>query len=160
MTEGDRFEFHEFTVLVRDLDPQGHVANHVYVAYLSEARARFMRAFEAEGEGFIPGVVAEIRCRYRSPLFAWERFRVGVRIARLGRTSVGFEYQIHTDDRLIADGDSTEVLVDPATRRPREIPAPVRARAARRFGIAESGQLASANPAEERTRQDGIASRP
>ena len=84
VTEADGFEFHEFNVLVRDLDPQGHVANHVYVAYLSEARARFMRAADDGGPGFRPSVVAEIRCRYRSPLLAWERFRVGVRIARLG----------------------------------------------------------------------------
>jgi len=156
----DAFEYHEFSVLVRDLDPQGHVANHVYVAYLSEARARFMRAFDGGEAGFIPSVVAEMRCRYRSPLLAWETFRVGVRIARLGRTSVGFAYRIETDDRLIADGDSVEVLIDPATRRPREIPAPVRARVAARFALDEDPGVRATETAEERTRQDGIAPRP
>jgi len=68
VTAADAFEYHEFNVLVRDLDPQGHVANHVYVAYLSEARARFMRAVDDGGPGFRPSVVAEMRCRYRSPL--------------------------------------------------------------------------------------------
>ena len=160
MTEADAFEFHEFNVLVRDLDPQGHVANHVYVAYLSEARARFMRAIDGGGPGFRPSVVAEIRCRYRSPLLAWESFRVGVRIARLGRTSVVFGYEIRSADRLIADGDSVEVLVDPTTRRPREIPPAVRSRLAGRFASAGGAGVRPADSAQERTGHDGIAPRP
>jgi acyl-CoA thioester hydrolase len=122
------FEFHDFTVLVRDLDPQGHVANHVYVAYLSEARARYVRGLGGLESGLMPSVVAEVRCRYLSPLVAWERFRVGVRIARVGRTSIGFAYRVCTEDRVVAEGDSTEVLIDRATGRPREIPPSVRAR--------------------------------
>jgi acyl-CoA thioester hydrolase len=159
VTESLRFDDHEFNVLVRDLDPQGHVANHVYVAYLSEARARFMRAFDAGEVGFKPSVVAEIRCRYLSPLLAWERFRVGVAVARLGRTSVGFAYEVRTDDRLVATGDSVEVLVDPQTRRPREIPSALRARLEQRMAVQDAGGALCANAAEEKTRQDGIAPR-
>lgn len=159
MSERDTFENHEFNVLVRDLDPQGHVANHVFVAYLSEARARFMRAFEGSETAFKPSVVAEIRCRYRSPLLAWEKFRVRVRIARLGRTSVGFDYELRTADRLVADGDSVEVLVDPESRRPRELSAPLRARLEALIASYETSEPAKLHPAEERTRQDGISSR-
>lgn len=126
------FEFHEFDVLVRDLDPQGHVANHVYVAYLSEARARFMRALDRQSAGLLPSVVAEIRCRYVSPLAPFERFRVGVRVAAVGRTSVRFVYVVYAGDRLVADGDSTEVLIHAATGRPREIPPALRALLAER----------------------------
>ena len=48
MSEDSRtpYRFFDFTVLVRDLDPQAHMANHVYVAYLSEARARWMRELD------------------------------------------------------------------------------------------------------------------
>ena len=121
------FEFHDFNVLVRDLDPQGHVANHVYVAYLSEARARYMRGLGGLESGLMPSVVAEVRCRYLSPLLPWEKFRVGVRIARVGRTSIRFAYRICTEDRVVAEGESTEVLVDRTTGRPREIPQSARA---------------------------------
>jgi acyl-CoA thioester hydrolase len=159
VTAADTFDYHEFNVLVRDLDPQGHVANHVYIAYLSEARARFMRAFDSGEVGLIPSVVAEMRCRYRSPLLAWETFRVGVRVARLGRTSVGWEYRVECGDRLIADGDSVEVCIDPATRRPREIPASARARIAARFALDEHPGADATKEAEERTRHDGIAPR-
>lgn len=148
MSERAAFENHEFNVLVRDLDPQGHVANHVYVAYLSEARARFMRAFEDGATAFRPSVVAEIRCRYRSPLLAWEKFRVAVRIARIGTTSVGFAYEVRTDDRLVADGDSVEVLVDAETRRPRAVPAALRARLERLIAsYAAEDAAASPHPA-------------
>jgi len=156
----DAFEDHEFAVLVRDLDPQGHVANHVYVAYLSEARARFMRGLDADGAGLLPSVVAEMRCRYVSPLLPFERFRVGVRVASVGRTSLRFAYRVLCGDRLVADGDSIEVLVDPASKRPREIPPATRARlAARGAGEHGTGERAT-KPAAERTRHDGIAPRP
>lgn|GEM_PF-449371 len=159
MTEREPFEEHEFNVLVRDLDPQGHVANHVYVAYLSEARARFMRAFEVGETAFRPSVVAEMRCRYRSPLLAWERFRVRVRVARVGRTSVRFAYEVRTADRLIAEGDSVEVLVDPGSRRPREIPDALREGLDRLICGYDGGEPRSPHPAQERTRHDGISSR-
>ena len=159
MTERDAFENHEFNVLVRDLDPQGHVANHVYVAYLSEARARFMRAFEDGAAAFRPSVVAEIRCRYRSPLLAWEKFRVRVRVARVGRTSVGFVYEVRVADRLIAEGDSVEVLVDPESRRPRDVPVELRTRLERLMAEYDDEQPASPHPEPGRTRQDGMTPR-
>lgn len=159
MTERVPFENHEFNVLVRDLDPQGHVANHVYVAYLSEARARFMRVFEDGETAFRPSVVAEIRCQYRSPLLAWEKFRVRVRIARVGRTSVGFAYQVRTTDRLVAEGDSVEVLVDPQSRRPREISPALRARLEHLIATYDEREPAAPDSTGERTRQDGISPR-
>ena len=68
------------------------------------------------------------------------------------RTSVGFAYRIVAEDRLIADGDSVEVLIDPATRRPREIPATVRARIASRFAVDDDASVRPTETAEERTR--------
>jgi acyl-CoA thioester hydrolase len=107
-------------VLVRDLDPQAHMANHVYVAYLSEARARWMLARDSDGRLFRPSVVADVHVRYVSSLLARETFRVGVRVTKVGRSSVTFGYRFEGGDgRLVAEGDSVEVLVDAGTRRPR-----------------------------------------
>ncbi|HZR83890.1 MAG TPA: thioesterase family protein [Candidatus Binatia bacterium] len=136
---GGRFHFYDFTVLVRDLDPQAHMANHVYVAYLSEARARFLSGFEGEAGTLRPSVVAEVGCTYLSPLVLHDPFRVGVRVARVGRTSVGFEYEIRTAERLAARARSVEVLVDADTRRPREVPDDLRRRL-----VASSARGASA----------------
>ncbi len=125
---GPGFHWFDFQVLIRDLDPQAHVANHVYVAYLSEARSRLLARFEGGEETLRPSVVAEVRCRYLDPLGPRENFRVGVRVARVGRTSIGFEYEMNAADRPVARGDSVEVLVDAATRRPRPIPSGLRAK--------------------------------
>jgi len=125
---GPEFRWYDFQVLVRDLDPQAHMANHVYVAYLAEARARFLSAFEGDDETLRPSVVAEVRCSYLSPLLPRESFRIGVRVARVGHTSIGFAYEMNAADRLVARGESVEVLVDPASRRPRPIPEGLRAR--------------------------------
>ena len=121
------YRFFDFTVLVRDLDPQAHMANHVYVAYLSEARARFMRELVIPDGHLMPSVVAEVRCRYLSSLLPREEFRVGVRVERVGRTSIGFGYEVVAGDRVVARGESVEVLVDAATRRPRPVSSELRA---------------------------------
>jgi acyl-CoA thioesterase FadM len=70
------YRWFDFTVLVRDLDPQAHMANHVYVAYLSEARARWLREIDPDGRHFRPSVVADVHVRYTSSLVARETFRV------------------------------------------------------------------------------------
>src|SRR4029079_5155539 len=70
------FRWFEFTVLVRDLDPQAHMANHVYVASLSEARSRFMREIDPDARLFRPSVVADVHVKYLSSLQPREIFRV------------------------------------------------------------------------------------
>jgi len=109
---------------VRDLDPQAHMANHVYVAYLSEARARWVRAVDPHGRHFRPSVVADVHVKYVSSLLAREAFRVGVRVARVGTSSITFGYRIlGCDGRVAAEADSVEVMIDPETRRPRALSA-------------------------------------
>lgn len=124
----DGFHWFEFAVLVRDLDPQAHMANHVYIAYLSEARARFVRERDPQGGLLRPSVVADVHLRYVDSLQPMERFAVGVRVTRVGRSSIGFAYRFTgADGRLVAEGDSVEVLIDPTTRRPRPVTAAARA---------------------------------
>ena len=124
----DGFRWFDFTVLVRDLDPQAHMANHVYIAYLSEARARFIRERDTQGGLLRPSVVADVHLRYVDALQPMERFAVGVRVTRVGRSSIGFAYRFTgADGRLVAEGDSVEVLIDPTTRRPRPVTAAARA---------------------------------
>ena len=103
------------------------MANHVYVAYLSEARARWIRALDPDGRHFRPSVVADVHVRYVSSLLARERFRVGVRVARIGRSSITFGYRmLGGNGRLCAEAESVEVMVDPETRRPRALSAEAR----------------------------------
>jgi acyl-CoA thioester hydrolase len=103
------------------------MANHAYVAYLSEARARWMRELDPDARLFRPSVVADVHVRYTSSLLAREAFRVGVRVARVGTSSVTFGYRIlGSDGRVAAEAESVEVMVDPETRRPRPLSAEAR----------------------------------
>lgn len=111
----------EYQVLVRDIDPQAHMANHVYVAYLSETRARFMRSIDPDRRHLPPSVVADVHVAYASSIGAMETFRVGVRVTKVGRSSITFAYRFESGGKLVATGDSVEVLIDAATRRPRAI---------------------------------------
>jgi len=98
------------------------MANHVYVAYLSEARARWMREIDPDGRHFRPSVVADVHVRYVSSLVARETFRVGVGVTRVGTSSITFGYRmLGSDGRVAAEADSVEVMVDPETRRPRAL---------------------------------------
>lgn len=116
------FVWFDFQVLIRDIDPNAHMANHVYVAYLSEARARLLRRLDPERRHFIPSVVADVHLRYVDSLLPMERFRIGVTVTKVGRSSMTFAYRFEgADGRLAAEGESVEVAVDPATRRPRTI---------------------------------------
>jgi acyl-CoA thioester hydrolase len=71
--------------------------------------------------------VADVHVRYVSSLHARERFRVGVRVTRVGTSSITFGYRVlGGDGRLCAEGDSVEVTVDSETRRPRALSAEAR----------------------------------
>lgn len=116
------FTYFDFQVLVRDIDPNAHMANHVYVAYLSEARARLLRALDPGRRHFLPSVVADVHVRYRDALQPMERFRVGVAVTKVGTSSITFAYRFEgADGRLAAEAESVEVAVDAVTRRPRPI---------------------------------------
>jgi YbgC/YbaW family acyl-CoA thioester hydrolase len=130
------YRWFEFTVLVRDLDPQAHMANHVYVAYLSEARARWMRHLDPDGRLFRPSVVADVHVKYVSSLLPRDTFRVGVAVTRVGMSSVTFGYRVEAGDgRLVVEADSVEVMLDAQTRRPR----PLSAEARRALGADATG---------------------
>ena len=69
-----------------------------------------------------PSVVADVHVRYVSSLLARETFRVGVRVVKIGTSSVTFGYRVEAGDgRVVAEADSVEVMVDPETRRPRAL---------------------------------------
>src|SRR5262245_27229845 len=96
------------------------MANHVYVAYLSEARARVVRSLDPEGRRLRPSVVADVHVRYVSSLLAREAFRVGVRIARVGTSSVTYAYRVRgADGRTGAEARRVVGTVGERTRKPR-----------------------------------------
>lgn len=109
-----------------DNDVYGHVNNVAYYGYFDTA---VNRALVAEGlldieRGDPIGLVVETGCRYFAPAAFPDALEAGLRIARLGTSSVRYEIGIFRsgEDEAIAEGFFIHVYVDRETRRPKPLP--------------------------------------
>jgi acyl-CoA thioester hydrolase len=103
----------------------GHVNNAVYFTYCEQGRLTWWRSL-GSGPG-IAGVTTNIvlaECDYRAPARVHDELEVRVLLRALGRTSVTLAYEIRNvaTDRLLAEGVSVNVTLDPQTLRPMPIP--------------------------------------
>ena len=72
--------------------------------------------------------MGEQYCRFVAEVQFGEAIRLGVRVARLGTSSVGLEYAfVRKDGSLAAIGTNSQVLVNVATRKPQSLPDHLRA---------------------------------
>jgi acyl-CoA thioester hydrolase len=114
-----------------DNDVYGHVNNVVYYSYFDTVVNEYLiRAGVLDVEhGTTIGLVVETQCNYFAPLVFPERIDAGLRVARLGRSSVRYEVGLFRDGAVepAAQGHFVHVYVDRATRHPVHLPAPLRA---------------------------------
>jgi len=114
-----------------DNDVYGHVNNVQYYSYFDTVINEYLiRAggLDIHG-GDVIGVCAESQCTYRAALAFPSVVNAGLRVARLGRSSVTYELALFDGDAEApaATGTFVHVFVHRATRRPVEIPAALRA---------------------------------
>lgn len=110
-----------------DNDAYGHVNNVVYYAWFDTVVNSVLIEFgllDISG-GPIIGLVVESGCQYRHPLAFPETVEAGVRIARLGNSSIRWEIGLFGagDAHAAATGFFVHVYVDRLTRRPVPLPA-------------------------------------
>lgn len=120
-----------------DTDGYGHVNNAQYYSYFDTLVTSWLIA---EG-GRDPGTDAEIglcvesQCRFHAPLEFPQTIGAGLRVGRLGRSSVRYEIALYAQGpehrRLAASGHFVHVYVDRELRTPVPIPPPLRDRLAR-----------------------------
>ena len=114
-----------------DNDAYGHVNNVVYYSYFDTAVNRFLidRGVLRIDSSPVIGLVVETGCRYFRPLAFPDTVEVGVRVARLGTSSVRYELGVfrHGDPTASAEGHFTHVYVDRHTRKPTSLPPELRA---------------------------------
>jgi acyl-CoA thioester hydrolase len=113
-----------------DNDVYGHVNNVVYYswfdtavnAHLIEQGALDIHAGEAIG------LVIETQCNYFAPLAFPQRVDAGIRVVRIGSSSVRYEVGLFASGEALsaAAGHFVHVYVDRATRRPVPVPTPLR----------------------------------
>jgi acyl-CoA thioester hydrolase len=114
-----------------DNDLYGHVNNVVYYSYFDTVINRYLIA---EGgldiaRGEVIGVAAESHCRYRRAVSFPDVLEAGLRVGKLGRTSVRYEIGIFApgEEEAAAEGWFVHVFVDRETRRPAPLPDRLRA---------------------------------
>ena len=113
-----------------DNDVYGHVNNVEYYAFFDTViNAWLIREGGLDiHAGAVIGLCAESHCRFHAALEFPARIECGVRVIRLGRTSVRYGLALFGEDgALAATGWFVHVFVDRGTRRPAELPAALRA---------------------------------
>lgn len=109
-----------------DNDIYGHVNNVVYYSYFDSVINRYLIS---EGgldihHGAVIGVCVESGCRYFDSFAFPEVIDAGLRVARVGGTSVTYEVGLFRRGvvQALAQGHFVHVFVDRSTRRPLPIP--------------------------------------
>ncbi len=125
---------HPIEVRYADTDALGHVNNAVYLSYFEAARAGYYVALmgtpfgtgeDAERHTFL---IAEAHINYRAPAYFGEPLVAECRVAWLGHSSFGVEYRVVSEGspiapaRLIADGETTQVMYDIKADRVTRVP--------------------------------------
>ncbi len=114
-----------------DNDPYGHVNNTVYYAWFDTAVNRYLIEAGVLDIAASPtiGIVAETGCRYRASISYPDDVAIGLRVARIGTSSVRWEAAAFRAgaETAAAEGHFVHVYVDRATMRPVPIPQAVRA---------------------------------
>lgn len=124
---GDYPVFRKIDTRWNDNDVYGHLNNVVYYALVDSVINRYL--IEEGGldifTGRAIGIIPETRCRYRRPLRYPDIIDAGLRVVRLGRTSVVYDVGLFKDDEdeARAEGHSVHVFVDRA-RQDKTVPIP------------------------------------
>lgn len=123
--------FRPITTRWMDNDVYGHVNNVVFYSWFDTAvNAYLVEAGVLDwSQGEAVGLVVETLCRYHAPVAFPEPVEVGLRVDRIGDSSVRYGLGVFRDgdEAAAADGHFVHVYVDRETRRPVTVPAAMRA---------------------------------
>ncbi|MBX7221247.1 MAG: acyl-CoA thioesterase [Blastocatellia bacterium] len=128
-----RSEYRHFAAIPTrwmDNDIYGHVNNVLYYSFFDTAINQYLIG---EGglditAGQVIGVAAETRCQFLASIAFPETVEVGLRVGKLGNSSVVYELAIFKEGEpaAVATGHFVHVFVDRLTRRAVPLPAGIR----------------------------------
>jgi acyl-CoA thioester hydrolase len=120
-------EFRNISTRWMDNDAYGHVNNVVYYSWFDTAVNAYLieRGVLDVERGETIGLVIETQCNYFSPLAFPQTVEAGIRVARLGSSSVRYEVGLFAQGTALsaARGHFVHVYVNRLTRRPTPLPA-------------------------------------
>ena len=129
-TRADYRVFYPIGTRWSDNDIYGHVNNVTYYSYFDTAANRYL--IEEGGldisDGRIVGYVVNSGCQYHAPITYPEPVEAGLRVDRLGTSSVQYGLAIFRQgiEQAAAHGHFVHVFVDRAADRSVPIPDPLR----------------------------------
>ena len=108
-----------------DNDVYGHVNNVVYYSYFNTVVNAYLIAqgvLDIKG-GALIGLVVETGCNYFAPIAFPEKIEAGLRVARIGNSSVRYEVALFREgvDDAVAQGHFVHVYVDRVTLKPQAL---------------------------------------
>ncbi|MEN3291228.1 MAG: acyl-CoA thioester hydrolase [Burkholderiales bacterium] len=123
--------FHAITTRWMDNDVYAHVNNVVYYSWFDTVVNQFLVAngvLDIEHSRVI-GLVVETQCNYFSSVAFPDRVTAGLRVTKLGNSSVRYEVGIFREDEesAAAQGHFVHVYVDRDSRKPAALPDQMRA---------------------------------
>ena len=122
--------FYPISTRWSDNDIYGHINNVVYYSYFDSVANRYL--IEEGGldinDGKIVGYVVQSGCDYHAPASYPEAMEGGLRVDRLGNSSVQYGIAIFRqgEDEALAHGHFVHVFVDRAANKSVPIPADLR----------------------------------
>ncbi len=127
----DQFRvFYPVSTRWMDNDVYGHVNNVTYYSYFDSTINRYL--IEEGGldihKAPVVGFVVSSSCQFRRPVAYPDALSVGLRVLKLGNSSVTYELGIfrESDSEASAIGQVVHVFVDRDENRSVSIPAPIR----------------------------------
>jgi len=126
-----------------DNDIYGHVNNVTYYSYFDTVVNSYL--IDVGGldihDGTVVGFAVETTCRFFKPVAFPEKLAAGLRVGKLGNSSVRYEIAIFKDgeDTAAAAGHFVHVFVDRRTDRPTPVPVAIRS-ALEKLLVAGGGQ--------------------
>jgi acyl-CoA thioester hydrolase len=122
----DYVHFSRITTRWNDNDVYGHVNNVVYYSYFDTVVNKFLidgNSLDIENSDII-GLVVETQCQYFRSITFPDTVDAGIRVAKLGTSSVRYEIGLfRNDDQMAAaQGYFVHVYVDRKTNKPVPIP--------------------------------------
>ena len=130
-TRDNYYKFNSITTRWSDNDVYGHVNNVVYYSYFDTAANNYLindGGLDIETSPVI-GFVVNSGCNYNSSIAYPDNIESGLRVDRLGNSSVQYGVAIFKEgeDHAAADGHFVHVFVDRETNKPVAIPDNMRA---------------------------------
>ena len=133
MSDDQRASYRYFTDITTrwmDNDIYGHINNVVYYSYFDSVANKYL--IEEGGldikDSQVVGFVVASNCQYKSPIAYPQAIEAGLRVNRLGNSSVEYGIGIFQEGSAVASamGTFTHVFVDRSTDKPVAIPASIR----------------------------------